>query len=45
MDNRMIFDKTSITQLDEKQARNDVFCYLAKHFKILGNYDMNVDDC
>ena len=28
MDNRMFFDKTIITQLDEKQARNDVFCYL-----------------
>ena len=28
MDNGMIFDQTSITQLDEKQARNDVFIYL-----------------
>ena len=47
MDNRMIFDKTSITQLDEKQARNDVFCYLLiiQHFKILRNYDMNVSNC
>ena len=42
----MIFDKTSITQLDEKQARNDVLCYLLiQHFKILGNYDMNVSNC
>ena len=28
MDNPMIFDKIIITQLDEKQVRNDVFIYL-----------------
>ena len=28
MDNPMIFDKIIITQLDENQARNDVFIYL-----------------
>ena len=28
MDDCMIFDKITITQLDEKQVRNDVFIYL-----------------
>ena len=28
MDNPMIYDKIIITQLDEKQVRNDVFIYL-----------------
>ena len=46
MDNRMIFDKKLLLSLmKNKQEMTCLFTYLVKHFKILGNYDMNVSNC